>query len=155
MIEAIVLLAQYRWALKHTIDSEICFRQKLFDKAIELAPTKSVTGQVSLQSEAVSHWIPQVRDGLLSWYRIVPRHAIQAIACLIPAILINPLLSVMAVISLLLLWKLYSALDRRRRKLRPILYDRSHGAQQRLQDIGQSGALLAAVHPQVNQSRGI
>lgn len=149
MGEAIILLTQYRWALKHSIENEIRFRQCLFDRAIELAPSKSVTGQMTLQSDAVSHWIPQVRDGLLAWYRIVPRHSIQAIACLIPSLLINPAMTLVAMLGLMLLWQLYTALDRRRRKLRPILYDRSHGTQQRLQEIGKRGALLASVHPQV------
>ncbi len=148
VIEAILLLTHYRWAIHYALDAEIWLRRSLYEKNLALAPQQTVIGQRAAQVEATMHWIPQVRDGLLAWYRTVPRHLTQAVACFALAVSIHPMLMILAAIAFVLLWRLYSMIDRHRRQLRPVLVERSHTAQSQLVAMAERGPLVSSVHPE-------
>ena len=153
IIEAILLLTLYRWAIHYALDAEIWLRRSLYEKNLALAPQQTVIGQKAAQSEATTHWIPQVRDGFLTWYRTVPRHFTQAVACFALAVSIHPVLMILAAIAFVLLWRLYTMIDRNRRQLRPVLAERSHTAQSQLVAMAERGPLVSSVHPEaVNRS---
>ena len=146
VVEAVLLLALYRWAIHYAIDFEIWLRRTFYDKNLASASQYSFVGQKAAQTEATTFWIPQVRDGILAWYRSGPRHFVQALACFSLAVLIHPTLMLLAVIAFVLLWKLYSMIDRRRRRLRPVLTERSQIAQSRLLSMSESGLHVSTAH---------
>jgi ABC-type multidrug transport system fused ATPase/permease subunit len=148
IVEAISLHALYRWAIHYALNSEIWLRRSLYEKNLALASQRGVVGQQAAQIEAVTHWIPQVRDGLLAWHRSVPRHLIQSIACFFLALLIHPILMVLAAIAFVLLWRIYGLIDGRRRRLRPLLTERIFTAKSRLSAMDESGPLFSSIHPE-------
>lgn len=137
----------YRWSLFQAIHSEASFRKSLFAKYHELAAVQGVSGQQKMQSVAVSNWIPQIRDGILYWYRNMPRHPLVCIACIIPSLLIHLPLTVLLIVSIVLLWKVNTWLDNQSRTRRPIYFDRSQSIQKSIDDLVHRGPLLGAVQP--------
>ncbi len=147
LVGAVTLHLLYRWAIHYALNSEIRLRRSLYEKNLALAPQQGVIGQQAAQTEAVTHWIPLVRDGLLAWYRSGPRHLIQAVACFLSALFIHPILMVLAAIAFILLWRIYELIDGRRRRLRPLLTERILTAKSRLSELDECGPLVSSVHP--------
>jgi len=137
----------YRWSLQQAIQNEASFRRTLFSKYHDLASVQGVSGQKKTQSLAISSWIPQIRDGILFWYRNIPRHPLLCVACIVPALLIHAPLTILCVVSIVLLWRVNSLLDRKSRTRRPILFDRSQSIQRSIEELTQHGPLLASVQP--------
>ncbi len=154
LIESWSLLELYRWgnsircrpgssASNGTL-SKTCFASK---------PTRCY-GQAASWNDADLHWIPQIRDGVTIWYRSFQRHVIQFIVCFGLAICIHPLLMLVTFIAFVLVWRLYRTFDSRRRRLQPVLAERSHSALDQLRGLATHGPQLAEIHsPQVVQQR--
>jgi len=137
----------YRWSLQQAIQNEACFRRALFSKYHDLASVQGVSGQQKTQSVAISNWIPQIRDGILYWYRNIPRHPLLCVACIVPALLIHVPLTILSIVSIVLLWRVNSILDNKSRSRRPIYFDRSQSIQKSIEELIQRGPLLASVQP--------
>jgi ATP-binding cassette, subfamily B, bacterial len=148
IVEAISLHMLYRWAIHYALNSEIWLRRCLYENNLSRASLHGVVAQQAAQTEAVTHWIPQVRDGLLAWHRSVPRHLVQAVACFLVALLIHPSLMVLAAIAFVLLWRVYALIDGRRRRLRPLLTERIFTAKSRLSALDESGPLVSSIYPE-------
>ncbi len=148
IFEAVVLHSLYRWAIHYALDCEIWLRRSLYQNNLTRASQRGVIGQQAAQTEATTHWIPQVRDGLLAWHRTLPRHLLQAIFCFSFAILIHPILMLLAAIAFVLLWRVYELFDGHRRRLRPVLTERIHAAKSRLTSMDECGPISSSVHPE-------
>lgn len=146
--EALALHLLYRWATHYVLNCEIWLRRSLYEKNMALASKQGVVGQQAAQAEATTHWIPQIRDGLLAWHRTLPRHLLQAIACLLFALLIHPTLMFLAAIAFVLLWRIYGLIDSRRRRLLPVLAERIQTAKSRLAVLDECGPIASSVHPE-------
>ncbi len=148
IVEAASLHTLYRWAIHYALDCELWIRRNLYDKNLTLASKQSVIGQQAAQLDATTHWIPQIREGLIGWYRTVPRHLIQSAVCFSMAFLIHPILMILAAIAFLLFWRIYSLIDVHRRRLRPVLTERIHAAKLQLMALDECGPLASSVQPE-------
>jgi ABC-type multidrug transport system fused ATPase/permease subunit len=137
----------YRWSLQQAIQNEACLRRALFSKYHDLAAAQGVSGQQKTQNTAISSWIPQIRDGILHWYRNIPRHPLLCVACIVPALLIHTPLTILCIVSIILLWRANALLDQKSRSRRPIFFDRSQSIQKSIEDLMIHGPLLASVQP--------
>ncbi len=154
LIESWSLLELYRWGIRYGVDLEVRLRTELFQKHVSQASRLGVTGQAASWNDADLHWIPQIRDGVTIWYRSFQRHVIQFIVCFGLAICIHPLLMLVTFIAFVLVWRLYRTFDSRRRRLQPVLAERSHSALDQLRGLATHGPQLAEIHsPQVVQQR--
>lgn len=148
VVEALALHMLYRWAVHYSLDTEIWLRRTIYEKNFSLASIQGVVGQQAAQIEATTHWLPQVRDGLLAWHRTVPRHLIQAFVCFLFAVFVHPVLMVLAAVAFVLLWRIYGLIDGRRRRFRPVLAERIHSAKSRLTAMDECGPIISSVHPE-------
>ena len=55
--------------------------------------------------------LPAIQTGLSLWYRVIPRSPLMLLGCVLVAILVNVWLTVLAVISGVLVWRLYRNLQ--------------------------------------------
>jgi ABC-type transport system involved in cytochrome bd biosynthesis fused ATPase/permease subunit len=146
MLGAILLLLVYRLSIRHALDIEVQLRRRLHAAHLEHAFSDGLTAQLSWWQDAEKHWIPQLREGLLAWHRHFFRYLTQAALCLLLAGLIDPWLTLFAILAAFFLWQLYRWLERQRWRTRPIYADRSRSALERLSTLTQRGPLLAATH---------
>ena len=58
----------------------------------------------------IGHQLPDLQEGLSLWYRNIPRSVLTLAGCVVVALLVNVWLALMAVISGILLWRLFQTL---------------------------------------------
>jgi ABC-type transport system involved in cytochrome bd biosynthesis fused ATPase/permease subunit len=146
LLGAVLLLLVYRLSIQYALEMEVRLRRRLHAAHLEHAFSDGLTAQRSWWLDADRYWIPQLREGVLAWHRHFFRYLTQALLCLLLAGLIDPRLSLFAILAACFLWQLYRWLERQRWRSRPIYADRSRSALERLSSLTQRGPLLSATH---------
>ena len=146
--ECIALLTSYRAALHSSLDIAVDVQRKIFDKSAMLAVEKGLSGQQDAIEDMIFIHVPQVRESVSQWYRVFPRHPVQALLLLILAASIQLSITLLALIAAMFLWFLFGYLDSFRRKRRPVLYERARASSDQLAYLCETAPLLASVHDQ-------
>jgi len=145
-LECIALLTSYRAALHTSLDIAVDVQRKLFAKSAMLAVEKGLSGQQEAIKDMIFMHVPQVRESVGQWYRVFPRHPIQALLLLVLAASIQLSITLLALLAAVFLWFLFGYLDSIRRKRRPVLFERARASSEQLAYLCETAPLLASVH---------
>ncbi len=145
-LECIALLTCYRAALHTSLEIAVELQRKLFGKSSALAMEQGLSGQQDAMREMLFVHVPTVRESMSQWFRVFPRHIIQAILLLVLSASIHLWITALALICAVLVWVLFSNLESARRKRRPVLFERARAASEQLSYLCNTAPLLAFVH---------
>jgi len=147
-LECIALLTCYRAALHTSLEIAVQLKQSLFGKSEALAIEQGLSGQQEAMRELLYVHVPSVRESISQWFRVFPRHVVQAILLVALAASIHLWITFLALLSATLLWLLFSKLESIRRTNRPVLFERARAASEQLAYLCSTAPLLAFVHDQ-------
>ncbi len=83
---------------------------QLFRQSLRRAEVEGATAQYVRAQKLIGEQLPVVQSGLSLWYRVVPRSGLMLLGCVVLAVLVNVWLTVLAVISGVLVWRLFRKL---------------------------------------------
>lgn len=147
-LECIALLTSYRAALHTSLEVAIELQRKLFGKSGALAMEQGLSGQQEAMLEMLHVDVPMVRESVSQWFRVFPRHIVQAIVLLVLSASIHLWITILALLCAVLVLVLFSNLESVRRKKRPVLFERVRAASEQLAYLCNTAPLLAFVHDQ-------
>jgi ATP-binding cassette, subfamily B, bacterial len=147
-LECIALLTCYRAALHTSLELAVELQQRLFGKSEALAIEQGLSGQQEAMQELLYIHIPSVRESMSQWFRVFPRHLIQAVLLLVLAASIHLWITCLALICATIVWVLFARLESTRRTNRPVLFERARAASEQLAYLCSTAPLLAFVHDQ-------
>jgi ATP-binding cassette, subfamily B, bacterial len=147
-LECITLLTSYRAALYTSLEITVDLQRKLFVKSGALAMEQGLSGQQDAMQEMLFVHVPTIRESMSLWFRVLPRHIIQASLLLLLAASVHLWITLLALICTVFVWVLFSGLDSTRRKKRPVLFERARAASEQLSYLCNTAPLLAFVHDQ-------
>jgi ABC-type multidrug transport system fused ATPase/permease subunit len=128
------------------VEFEVALISQLRLQAKQLATVRTLSAQQTALTDCLDYHLPRVRANLTRWWRAFPRHAIQFIACVCVAFLIQPVLGLLTLIATLLVVLCYRLLDRLRRTTLPVVRERAAQERQTLVNLSLQGPLLESVH---------
>jgi ABC-type multidrug transport system fused ATPase/permease subunit len=146
LLEAFVLSGLYSWVIRYTVDLDVWLRRQLFLGHIGQAEKLGISCQSTSWQEADTHLIPQIREGVTAWYRSFHRYSVQAVLCFAAAAMIHPLLMLATFLAFLIIWQIYRALDRKRRRRQPVLIERSEAQLAKLRGLSKIGPQLVGIY---------
>jgi ATP-binding cassette, subfamily B, bacterial len=128
------------------VDFEVNIIRELRSHSKQLGVMRTLSAQQTALVDGLEYHLPRVRMSLTRWWRTYPRHLVQLIGCLILALLIQPLLTLLTVVGAALVTLIYRWVDRNRRSSLPVIRERA--AQRRTDLIAMclKGPLLESVH---------
>ena len=85
----------------------------LLNQSMRRAEIEGAAAQQVRAVELIGTDLPRLQDGLSLWYRVLPRSVLTLLACIALALLVNPWLTVVAVVTGYFLWKWLLGLSRR------------------------------------------
>ncbi len=147
-LECIALLTCYRAALHTSLEIAVQLQQRLFGKSEALAMEQGLSGQQEAMRELLYVHVPSIRESISQWFRVFPRHLVQASLLLALAASIHLWITILALICAVVLWILYSRIESARRTNRPVLFERARAASEQLAYLCSTAPLLAFVHDQ-------
>ena len=147
-LECIALLTCYRAALHTSLEVAVELQRKLFGKSGALAMEQGLSGQQEAMLEMLYVHVPTVRESISQWFRVFPRHIVQAILLLVLSASIHFRITILALLCAVFVWVLFSHLESARRKKRPVLFERARAASEQLSYLCSTAPLLAFVHDQ-------
>ncbi|MCU0716027.1 MAG: ABC transporter ATP-binding protein/permease [Pirellula sp.] len=124
--------------------------QRLFDQSRALSMDQGISGQRRILRDLIQTDLPRVRESLTDWYRVFPRNLLQILLCVALACLIQPWLTLLCILALVILWGLYSSLDAANRKQRPVFLERRRHAHEQLVYLCESSPLLESVDSRID-----
>ncbi|QDV11434.1 putative ABC transporter ATP-binding protein [Rosistilla oblonga] len=111
LTQALLLSIFYRIVF-HRADSVVAqLHRDTLTRCIEHASTEGVTAQRRRAEHLILNSLPELRCGLIAWYRTTPRRVVILIGCILLAGLVDVWLALLAVVSWLLVWKFYRWLE--------------------------------------------
>lgn len=147
-LECITLLTSYRAALHTSLEMTVDLQRKLFGKSGALAMEQGLSGQQDAMQEMLFVHVPTIRESMSQWFRVLPRHLVQASLLLLLAASIHLWITLLALICTVFVWVLFTNLESTRRKRRPVLFERARAASEQLSYLCNTAPLLAFVHDQ-------
>jgi len=147
-LECIALLTSYRAALHTSLEITVELKRKLFGKSGALAMEQGLSGQQDAMQEMPFVHVPTIRESMSQWFRVLPRHLVQATLLSLLAASIHLWITLLALVCTVFVWVLFSNLESTRRKKRPVLFERARAASEQLSYLCNTAPLLAFVHDQ-------
>ena len=147
-LECIALLTSYRAALHTSLEITVELKRKLFGKSGALAMEQGLSGQQDAMQEMLFVHVPTIRESMSQWFRVLPRHLVQATLLSLLAASIHLWITLLALVCTVFVWVLFSNLESTRRKKRPVLFERARAASEQLSYLCNTAPLLAFVHDQ-------
>lgn len=146
LLAAVMLYFFYRLVLRAAVEFEVALISNLRGHAKRLATVRTLSAQQTALTDCLDYHLPRVRSNLSRWWRTFPRHAVQFVACVCVAFLIQPVLGLLTLIATLLVVLCYRLLDRMRRTTLPVVRERAAQERQTLVNLSLQGPLLESVH---------
>jgi ABC-type multidrug transport system fused ATPase/permease subunit len=146
VLAALLLFVFYRLIQRAAVEFEVALISQLRRHAKHLATVRTLSAQQTALTDCLDYHLPRVRSNLTRWWRAFPRHAIQFVACIGVACLIQPVLGLLTFIATLLVVLCYRFLDRLRRTTLPVVRERAAQERQTLVNLSLQGPLLESVH---------
>lgn len=148
--ERITLLFSRRSALKAAASWTIEVLERIFHQSRNLSSDQGLAGQKKAIRDLIQTDVPRVRDALTEWYRVFPRNLIQIIAVSLLASCVHLWLTLLAILTLIIIWGLYISLEASHRKYRPVLLEQRRNAHEHLIYLCESSPLLEVVDHRVD-----
>lgn len=146
VVTAILLMFFYRQVQSAAVAFEVAMIERLRHHAKSLARVRTLSAQQQALTDGLDYHLPRVRASLSRWWRTVPRHVVQLVACVLVAVLIEPMLAILALIATGLILLVYRYLDRSRRTSLPVVRERAAQERGELVNLSLKGPLLESVH---------
>jgi ABC-type multidrug transport system fused ATPase/permease subunit len=105
-IQAVLIWFSYRQVIERAGQALDGLHVRMLQRTLSRASDEGVAAQRWKAEQLLEKSLPQVRSGLISWWRAIPRSIVTLVGCLGVAMLIDPALTLLAAISGLLLWRL-------------------------------------------------
>ncbi len=134
-----------RLATQVSVDRMQAYLKAIFRQLQTLIRRRSPTLLQPVIHQLVTSDTPAIRESMMTWLRIGPRYLCLMIVNVLIALLINPLLTLLAIIAVLLLRLVYVNFDKRRRRTRPVIYEQRQSALSEFAQWLGRGPLLATV----------
>ncbi|MGN6135887.1 MAG: hypothetical protein ACTHOU_15470 [Aureliella sp.] len=146
LVQVICLYLFYRRIQVVAVGLEAAVMEKLWDHSRKLAVARTLSGQQTALVDSLEYHLPRVRASLSRWWRASPRHLVQLVACLVLALLITPLLSLLTIVAAAIVVLVYRTLDRHRRTTLPVVRERATQRRGQVMALCLKGPLLESVH---------
>ncbi len=143
---ALLLFFFYRQLQHSAVAFEVNLMGQLRLHARRLATTRTLSAQQTALTDCLDYHLPRVRASLSRWWRTFPRHVTQLLACVVLAMLITPLLTVLTLLATLFVVLVYRVFDRSRRTSLPVVRERAAQVRNGLVLLSLRGPLLDTVH---------
>lgn len=150
LLASVLLYFFYRLIQQAAVEFEVRLFSHLREHARQLAVARTVSSQKTALTDCLDYHLPRVRGSLTRWWRTSPRHIVQLAACLIIALIISPILSLLTLTAIGLVIAIYLQLDRIRRTALPVVRERATQERGALVSFALNGPLLESVHPVEN-----
>lgn len=143
---AALLYFFYRQLQNSAVAFEVNLLVQLRGHARRLATTRTLSAQQTSLTDCLDYHLPRVRASLGRWWRTFPRHVTQLLACVVLALLITPVLTVLTLLATLFVVLVYRTFDRSRRTSLPVVRERAAQVRHALVLLSLRGPLLDTVH---------
>ena len=128
------------------VDFEVSIIRELRSHSKQLGVMRTLSAQQTALVDGLEYHLPRVRMSLTRWWRSHPRHLVQLLGCLLLALLIQPLLTLLTVVGAALVTLIYRWVDRNRRSSLPVIRERAAQRRADLVSMCLKGPLLESVH---------
>lgn len=128
------------------VDFEVKIIRDLRSHSKQLGVVRTLSAQQTALVDGLEYHLPRVRTSLTRWWRTFPRHLFQLLGCLLVALLIQPLLTLLTVVGAVLVALIYRLIDRNRRSSLPLVRERAALRRADLLAMCVKGPLLESVH---------
>lgn len=128
------------------VDFEVGIIRELRGHSKQLGVMRTLSAQQTALVDGLEYHLPRVRLNLTRWWQTFPRHLVQLIGCLLLALLIQPLLTLLTVVGAALVTLIYRFVDRNRRSSLPVVRERAAQRRSELMSMCIKGPLLESVH---------
>jgi ABC-type multidrug transport system fused ATPase/permease subunit len=128
------------------VEFEVGIFHQLRSHSKQLGVVRTLSAQQTALVDGLEYHLPRVRTSLTRWWRTYPRHLVQLFGCLLLALLIQPLLTLLTVVGAALVMLIYRFVDRNRRSLLPVIRERAAQRRVDLVSMCLKGPLLESVH---------
>lgn len=145
-VASVLLYVFYRLVQRAAVELEVSLISQLRGHAKRLATVRTLSAQQTALTDCLDYHLPRVRANLGRWWRAFPRHAIQFVACVGVAFLIQPVLGLLTLVATLLVVLSYRLVDRLWRTVLPVVRERAAQERQALVTLSLQGPLLESVH---------
>jgi ATP-binding cassette, subfamily B, bacterial len=103
------------WLHRYTADARArsvvkSLHTQVLRQSLKRAELEGAAAQHLRAEQLIGEHLPSLQRGLSLWYRAIPRSVLMLIGCVLLALLVNVWLAVSAVVSGVLLWKLFHRL---------------------------------------------
>ena len=137
----------YRQLQRASVAFEVKLIEQLRDQGQRLARQRTLSAQNQVLTDSLDYHLPRVRSILVRWWRASPRHFVQLAACILVALLVQPLLAGLTLIATGLVYLIYRFVDRLKRTSQPVVRERAAQHRAAVVNLTIRGPLLASVHP--------
>lgn len=86
--------------------------KQVLAQSIKRAEVEGAAAQAVQAAKIIDEHLPELGRGLSLWYRAVPRAILTFIGCIVVALLVNVWLAMLAIVSGIILWQLFTSLRR-------------------------------------------
>ena len=128
------------------VELEVDLIRELRTHSKQLGVVRTLSAQQTALVDGLEYHLPRVRASLTRWWRTFPRHLVQLAGCLLLALLIQPLLTLLTVVGAALVTLIYRFVDRNRRSALPVIRERAAQRRADLVSMCLKGPLLESVH---------
>ncbi len=144
-IERWTTLLSRRASLKAALYWNGNILNRLFGHSRLLSVDQGLSGQRSVLRELIQTDLPKVRETLTDWCRVFPRSVIQVLMVLLLACMIQPWLTLLAILGLVAIWWIWGSIETSIRKERPVLLEQRRNAHEQLIYLCESSPILESV----------
>ncbi len=105
-IESLTIWLAYRGILQRAGEAIDKLHMRVLQGMVDRAQEEGVAAQRLKAEQLIDKTLPQLRSGLIAWWRAVPRSFVLLLGCSLIAVMIDPWLSLLAGLSGALVWRL-------------------------------------------------
>jgi ABC-type multidrug transport system fused ATPase/permease subunit len=84
--------------------------KKVLNQSLKRAEFEGAAAQHVHAADLIGNQLPSIQRGISLWYRVIPHRIVVLIGCVIVALLVNVWLALLAMVSGVLLWRLFYVL---------------------------------------------
>ncbi len=100
------------WLQRRSADSRAgriarALHTRVLSQSLRSAELEGAAAQHLRAQRLIGEQLPSIQSGLSLWYRVIPRSLLTLLGCLVVALLVNPWLALLAIVSGILLWQLF------------------------------------------------
>lgn len=111
LLQAAALFGFYRGLYARSRSVSRKLYERVLGTSIEVAEVEGISAQQSRTRSLIEKQLPAVRLGLIDWWRAMPRSVLLAVSCILLALAVDVWLATLAIISGLIMWRLYRWLE--------------------------------------------